>query len=360
MKPSSKKQKQLGEWHLLELAGRAKYNYLCDPTRENLEAFHKAYLQFLNSPTAQARKDVMRFSAEILRPVVTSQSSQFLEPDYFQDQSDISLRLHPRFYQTQLHSHDFFECIYVYSGNCENTLGNQLILMEEGDFCIIPPNQAHQISSYQEDSVVINLLIRKSTFQQSFQPFFSDSNLVSNFFLSFFYNKQMPYLFFRCEQDPVLRDLLQTMYDQREEPSNSDTMRSLFLSLVAHLSQSHLQHVIWFGDDRPDQPPPIVKMLQYISDHLTTVTLQSLAQEFGYCSTSCSNFLKKATGKTFSCIIREEKARQAAKLLLDSTNTIPQIAEMLNFYDISHFYRAFSSVYGVTPAQYRKEHQGSK
>ena len=356
MKPSSKHQMQLTEWYLLRLACRAKYSYLNNPTKENLEAFHQAYLQFFNAPTSQARKGTMRFSAEILRPAVASEPAHFLEPDFFQEQCGISLVMHPRFYQTQLHSHDFFECIYVYSGSCENALGGQLIRMEAGDFCMIPPNQAHQIAAYQDDAVIINLLIRKSTFQQSFQPFLSDHNLISNYFSHFFEGKDVSYLYFRCGQDAFLQQLVPAMYEQDHDGTDREILRSQFLSLVSHLTQNHLHDVIWFDKDCPDQPPQIVRMLQYISDHLTTVTLQSLAQEFGYCSSRCSSILKSATGKTYSRIIREEKAKQAAKLLLSDSYTIPQIAEKLNYYDTSHFYRAFSSVYGITPKQYRKDH----
>lgn len=348
--------KPLGEWSAWELAGRAKYRYMQNPTRENLEAFHEAYLRihaFFEGP--EFRKDV-RFSAELLAPAVSS-STNFREEDYFFEQSDISLCCHPRYYQTTVHSHDFFECVYVYSGGCENCLDDRLISMEAGDFCIIPPRQAHLISSYQDDSIVINLLIRKSTFQKSFQPFLSDRNLISTYFSGFFSKKEtVSYLFFRCKQDKALHNLIQNMYMQFASGADAAVLRDSFLSLVAHLAHNHLHDVIWFDSSDDNHPPQIVKMLQYISDNLTTVTLQSLAQEFGYCSNQCSSILKEATGKTYSRIIQEEKAKQAAQLLRSDAYTIPQIAEMLNYYDTSHFYRAFSSVYGITPKQYRKDH----
>lgn len=348
--------KPLGEWSDWELAGRAKYRYMQNPTRENLEAFHEAYLHLhavFEGP--EFGKDA-RFSAELLAPSV-SPSERFREEDFFQEQSDISLCCHPRYYQSPNHSHDFFECVYVYSGSCENYMDGRLISMEVGDFCIIPPMQPHLISSYVDDSIVINLLIRKSTFQKSFQPFLSDRNLISTYFSDFFSKKgAVSYLFFRCKQDKALHNLIQNMYIQFASGADKAALRTSFLSLVAHLAHNHLHDVLWFGSRDGNHPPQIVKMLQYISDNLATVTLQSLAQEFGYCSNQCSSILKEATGKTYSRIIQEEKAKQAAQLLLSDAYTIPQIAEMLNYYDTSHFYRAFSSVYGITPKQYRKDH----
>lgn len=351
--------KPLGEWSQWELASRAKYQYLQNPTQENLEAFHAAYLHF-HAFLTHSKLQSPRYSAELLA-APTLCSGIFQEEKYFQAQSDIALSCHPRYYQSVAHSHDFFECVYVYSGNCENCLNNQLIPMEAGDFCIIPPNQPHLLASYQDDSIVINLLIRKSTFRESFQQFLSDHNLISTFFSRSFSEKNdIFYLFFHCREDPYLHNLVGNMYQEYGASVDHERLHNSFLALAAHLAHNHLHDVLWFDSNSSARPPQIIKMLQYISDNLSSVTLPSLAEEFGYCSNQCAAILKEATGKTYSRIIQDEKARRAAQLLLSDSCTIPQIVEQLNYYDTSHFYRAFSLVYGVTPKQYQKDHQSQK
>ncbi|HHI5797006.1 cupin domain-containing protein [Clostridioides difficile] len=62
-----------------------------------------------------------------------------------------------------MHEHIFFEMIYVLSGKCHQIISHHSIHMKEGDICIVSPGVKHSIGVF-DDSIIINVLIRRSTF----------------------------------------------------------------------------------------------------------------------------------------------------------------------------------------------------
>lgn len=65
--------------------------------------------------------------------------------------------------------------------------------------------------------------------------------------------------------------------------------------------------------------------------------------------------LKKETGKTFSELLQQERMREAARLLLAGSATIPEIAECCGFKDSAYFSRLFRRYYHLTPGEFRKQ-----
>ena len=74
---------------------------------------------------------------------------------------------HNRYSPALIHSHTFFELVYVYDGKCTQEISGQTISMKTGDFCVIPPSVEHSISVY-DDSIIINIMLRRNTLPVSY------------------------------------------------------------------------------------------------------------------------------------------------------------------------------------------------
>ena len=74
---------------------------------------------------------------------------------------------HNRYSPAIVHSHTFFELVYIYDGTCKQTISEQTISMKTGDFCVVPPGVDHSISVF-DDSIVINIMLRRSTLHSMF------------------------------------------------------------------------------------------------------------------------------------------------------------------------------------------------
>ncbi len=82
--------------------------------------------------------------------------------------------------------------------------------------------------------------------------------------------------------------------------------------------------------------------LQYLSDQLELHPV--------HISRSASKYLSVSLGE----YIRQHKIKKAIPLLLNSNNSLTQIAYQIGFSDQSHFNRAFKSYFNINPSLYRK------
>jgi AraC-like DNA-binding protein len=85
-----------------------------------------------------------------------------------------------------VHHHDFFELFYVLEGNCHHRVGQSDTRLRSGDCCLIQPGVAHAID-VSDESIVIDILIRKSTFRAHF--FDVLRGLILDIYLEF-YNRE--------------------------------------------------------------------------------------------------------------------------------------------------------------------------
>lgn len=98
---------------------------------------------------------------------------------------------HPRYCPFYLHEHDYFEMIYVFSGSCTQSFNrDQRIGLSEGDLCILAPDVVHGISVF-DDSLVMNILIRRSTFMDIFMNTIRDKSQIGLFFMENLFAKEI-------------------------------------------------------------------------------------------------------------------------------------------------------------------------
>lgn len=99
-------------------------------------------------------------------------------------------------------------------------------------------------------------------------------------------------------------------------------------------------------------------ILSYISENYTRkITTQEAADICYYSNSHFMKFFKDAMGEGFIQYLNNYRLRIAAQLLLSSDDNIIIIAEKTGFENLSYFNRCFKKSFGVTPGQYRKNHE---
>lgn len=102
----------------------------------------------------------------------------------------------------------------------------------------------------------------------------------------------------------------------------------------------------------------VEKAKQYLSTHLTQeIRTEDVAAAVGISPYHLSRQFKSLTGLTMREYLTRERIETAKQLLAASDRSIPQIASLLRFCDQSYFTLKFRKLTGMTPGQYRKEHQ---
>lgn len=139
----------------------------------------------------------------------------------FRDSRNVMVFSQYRFSRTSLHSHKYFELIYVAHGVCKNDFIGNSVWMRAGDLCVIPPACVHRLSGLQEESLVYNILVRASTFQETFTDLLTVEDELSAFFLhSLCGKKEMSPLLFQTGNSYTIRQIVMDMADRLTDGSH--------------------------------------------------------------------------------------------------------------------------------------------
>ncbi|MCD7858269.1 MAG: AraC family transcriptional regulator [Clostridiales bacterium] len=97
---------------------------------------------------------------------------------------------------------------------------------------------------------------------------------------------------------------------------------------------------------------------EYISNHPEEkLTLELLAQKAGYTQTYLSRRFRQEMGMSIVDYIRQIRLERAQYWLTYTDKTIEEISDALGFGNRSYFSKSFRDDTGVTPTDYRKQHQ---
>ena len=105
----------------------------------------------------------------------------------------------------------------------------------------------------------------------------------------------------------------------------------------------------------------VQKVQKYVRDHYNEeIRLKDLAKMVGMTSVAFSRFFRQRTGRTLSEYIIEQRLGHAARLLVDSTQTVAEICFDCGFNTLSNFNRLFKRSKGCTPKVFRDNYQKRK
>lgn len=279
---------------------------------------------------------------------------------YFNVSSDKSVRIekHNRYTPAFVHTHAFFEMIYVLRGTCTHHIFDQSYEMQEGDICLLSPSVVHSI--YAEDSLVINILIRRNNMEDIFFNVLRDNNVISDFLINSIYLEHYATFltFHTVGDDEVLQQLLEMYLEQLVNDSYSDRIiSSMLIIFFTKLARKYKRAA--------ESPFPMEKntsaarLLHYITKEYNTITLNELAERLNYSVPYCSKYIKEVTGYSFQHLLKHVRFQKAENYLLTTNFSIQKISELLGYENPENFMRAFKKEYGISPSTFRTQHEKS-
>lgn len=285
-----------------------------------------------------------------------------MDSKYFQKDSTSSVFLckHNRYTPPFWHTHVFFEIIYVLSGQCEHTLPNETFHLFEGDLCLLSPSVAHTIV-VNDDSIVINILIRRETIEDIFFHTLRDHNIISDFMKNSIYLKNYAtYLLFHTAHDPQIRQQILDMYmEQFMGDEFSDRLISSMLMIFFTKLVRKYKKTVETPSYSRQNIMNSSQLISYILEDYENISLASLAKKLNYSVPYCSRYIKKMTGFTFQQLLKQIRFQQAESLLLNTTLNIRSVSEKLGYENPESFIRSFKAEYGISPHQFRENKKES-
>ncbi|MBA4167282.1 MAG: helix-turn-helix transcriptional regulator [Chitinophagaceae bacterium] len=104
----------------------------------------------------------------------------------------------------------------------------------------------------------------------------------------------------------------------------------------------------------------IEKIMAYINNNFDkSITLGDAAKLAGMTEVAISRFFKLRTGKTFVDTLTEVRLGNASRMLIETTQSITEIAYKCGFNNISNFNRIFKKKKVCTPKEFRETYNAS-
>ena len=213
-----------------------------------------------------------------------------------------------------------------------------------GDAILHNPDAVHTVIQYDpETDLAINLLVSREVFSQSFYSTVIRGSRLEAFFTRTLSDAES-YLEFHRTQTGVARALEHLIEELFcPDPSNA-VLGSALLLFFAELLRSY----------KSEEDEDADAYSRYIAEHLSTVTLYSCAEHFGYHPKYFSALIKRREGTTFSRLVQGMRLRTAESYLLFTDDSVEAIAERVGYRDPCSLYDLFRKEHGLSPAEWRK------
>jgi YesN/AraC family two-component response regulator len=104
--------------------------------------------------------------------------------------------------------------------------------------------------------------------------------------------------------------------------------------------------------------PHLNEVFQFIEENYhQPISLCDVAQAVGYAPGYLTDLMRRLTGHTVNRWIVERRMAAACSLLLETNQSIEQIAEKVGYQNTGHFFRQFRQYQGTTPQVWRNAHR---
>ena len=264
---------------------------------------------------------------------------------------DVFINVHSAFLNGWRHSHDFFEIIYVASGDAVDRIDGAEVRLNTRELCIHNPKATHEIVKMDaQKDLVINVLLPAHIFRRSFYSLLMENKELDRFFNNYMLSGDMSpnFMAFHNTSDRV--DIIMELLCEeflRGKNSSRFVMESTLVVLFGELMRS-------FKSD-----PFMRELVAYVTDNLQSANMTEAAAKFGYHKNYFPHVIRKHTSRTFWELVTELRIQRAANLLIFTEDTVEEISESVGYKSTASFYEHFFKKYGTTPNAFRKDKSDS-
>ena len=272
---------------------------------------------------------------------------------------DIAISRHDRYYDVPEHSHAYIDMNYVFSGNCSVQINDNVIRLVKGDLCLLDCNVNHRVFPTGENDIILNIMLSKQYFINSFYNVLSGGGPISKFLADVMIEKNdlNQYMLFHTAENPMVKELIECMIIEYLFPGiccAAYLYHNLSL-LFIELSRCYQIQMVQSPQHKSYQS--LTELLDYMEKNCTSCNLTEVAKLFGFHPNYLSRMLKKETGSNFQDIVSEFRMNRAAFLLCHSDIPIYKIANECGYQNQGFFRIKFLEQFGKPPAEYRNESQ---
>jgi len=253
-----------------------------------------------------------------------------------------------------LHSHEELELNFIMNAkSAKRIIGNHIAEIEELELVLVGSNLPHVWQTHKCKSKEI-----KEITIQFHKDLFDDKFLRRNqmSFIRKMLERSAKGILFSKETIQQIMPRL-TILSQKQ---GFDSVMEL-LSILHDLSVSRNMHTLsdntFSNAELSYNSRRIERVMEYMNlNFQKNISLNEAAKLTNMTPVSFSRFFKMRTGITFMDSLLEMRLGQSSRLLIDTTQSVSEVAYNCGFNNISNFNRLFKKKKGCTPKEFRENY----
>lgn len=246
------------------------------------------------------------------------------------------------------HWHQEIELIYVRSGACRISVGDQSFFATGGDLVICDSGNIHYSDSYDEENVLHFLV---------FDPRIISSVYENSRFLQLHITKEQMEIYGLTRR---LEDLFDTVEQELAKQDKyyqnvvEARIREFWYLLKRNLPLGSKDGTSY--NKRVEQMYDFQKILSYMEEHYNeNITLEFAAAKMNFSSSHFSKVFKKMTGINFVTYLNMTRVEKAMDQLKNTSRKITDIGLNCGFSNVRSFNRVFKDITGCTPREFSQQ-----
>lgn len=257
--------------------------------------------------------------------------------------------------EADLHTHGYYELVFVLAGSCRHTLNGKNFIMNKGDYILLNNTSRHSYQSIgDEELAIVNCLFYPSFVEYSIPDNADVYTLLENYHFrlkrELFVQNPVGTVF--SDSNGEIEKLLTVMNNEfiNKDAGYLELIRgSLIQLLIIAMRNIYTDIKVSNADDT------IQNVLEYINmNYMKELTLKDICARFNYSLPYMSSKFKRYAGISFMEYLQKIRVENSMKLLSDTRQSVSEIARFVGYKDIKSYYKVFKKYSGKTPADFRK------
>ncbi len=253
---------------------------------------------------------------------------------------------------------NFFELVLIKEGEGTQCINYNHYEYQKGSIFLLPPLNCHSFNIESPTSFVF-LKFTADFFKKTSQTFEIDEWFREASYILSNYN-QLPGDIIKSDLDKsyIERLIIMILEEAKNHEQNSITLIKSLMSSILEILIRNIKKGALYEAPQQATDSKINQMLLYINDHINnndSLKVENLAQTFLMSPTYVSEYFKKQVKISLREYIIKAKLKLVEIRLINSDYTLSEIADELNFTDVSHLSKTFKKHTGVSLSEFRKK-----
>lgn len=251
-----------------------------------------------------------------------------------------------------IHWHEEIEITYVVSGSIKHQLNGKRVRIDAGEAIYINAKQLHLIEAGSQDTVLYCLIFHPTLLCAS-------NYIAQKYVLPIVENEKLDYFFLKKsnKKEKVILDAIVKIHELQDDPAFElkamQLLHELWISLYDVLPKANPNETVMNEDLHRVQ-----KMLAYIhKNYADNLGLEDICRAGEVGKTKGTKVFGQFLNMTPVDYLINYRLEIASRLLIETNDSVIDIALIVGFSDSSYFARVFRKRIGISPMEYRREYK---